>query len=98
MYDLLLKNGTYPDFKAGEMKKGNIAVKDGKIAYIGEDMPDAEKITDAEGMIVSPGFIDIHMHEENFAEICDRPDDAGNGCNNCLRRKLRHAEAGLILF
>ena len=43
MYDLLLKNGTYPDFKAGEMKKGNIAVKDGKIAYIGEDMPDAEK-------------------------------------------------------
>ena len=68
MYDLLLKNGTYPDFKTGEMKKGNIAVKDGKIAYIGEDMPGAEKVTDAEGLIVSPGFIDIHMHEENFAE------------------------------
>lgn len=27
MYDLLLKNGTYPDFKTGEMKKGNIAAE-----------------------------------------------------------------------
>ena len=68
MYKLLLKNGQYPDFEEGRMKKANIAVENGKIAYIGQDEPQAETVIDAEGLIVSPGFIDIHMHEENFAE------------------------------
>ncbi len=66
MFDLLLKNGRYPDFESGEIKKGNIAVKDGKIAYIGEDAPEAAKVIDVCGNIISPGFIDIHMHEEDF--------------------------------
>ena len=72
MYDLLLKNGAYPDFMTGKMKRGNIAVEKGKIAYIGEEEPAAETVTDVEGFIVSPGFIDIHMHEENFAEEGER--------------------------
>ena len=37
MYDLLLKNGQYPDFESGEMKAGNIGIQDGKIAYIGNE-------------------------------------------------------------
>jgi len=66
MLNLLLKNGQYPDFESGEMKAGNIGIQDGKIAYIGNEEPEAEKVIDVCGNVISPGFIDIHMHEENF--------------------------------
>ena len=66
MYDLLIVNGIYPDFAAGEMVKKNIGVNEGKIAYIGDEQPEAARVIDAEGKVVSPGFIDIHMHEDNF--------------------------------
>ena len=66
MLDFLLKNGSYPDFEAGKSVEANIGIKDGKIAYIGrEEVPAAETV-ECKGRIVSPGFIDIHMHEENF--------------------------------
>ncbi|MCI8609421.1 MAG: amidohydrolase family protein [Firmicutes bacterium] len=48
------------------MEQSNIAVKDGKITYIGEEQPAAKEVLDVKGDIVSPGFIDIHMHEEDF--------------------------------
>ncbi len=67
MFDILIKNGTYPDYEHNRLTAGNIAIKDGKIAYIGGDSPEAETTIDAAGRVVSPGFIDIHMHEENFA-------------------------------
>ena len=68
MYNVLLKNGTYPDYAAGVMKHANIALQDGKIAYIGDQIPQAETTIDVSGLVVSPGFIDIHMHEEDFKE------------------------------
>lgn len=69
MLDIIIKNGSYPDFEAGIMVKGSLAIKDGKIKKIyGENDPidEAKEIIDAEGKVVSPGFIDIHMHEEDF--------------------------------
>ena len=66
MFDLLIKNGSYPDFQTNEMVKGNIAIEGGKIVYIGAEAPEAKKVIDAAGRVVSPGFIDIHMHEEDF--------------------------------
>ena len=64
--EILIKGGKYPDFEAGDFKTANIGIQDGKIAYIGEDAPEAEKVIEAKGLVVSPGFIDIHMHEENL--------------------------------
>ena len=68
MLDLLIKNGQYPDFATGEMRKSNIGVADGKITYIGSACPEAANVIDASGSVVSPGFIDIHMHEEDFKQ------------------------------
>lgn len=42
----------------------NILIEDGKIAWVGKECPAADKRIDATGKIVSPGFIDIHMHED----------------------------------
>ena len=44
--------------------KLNLLIQDGKIAWAGRDMPDADRTIDATGKIVAPGFIDIHMHED----------------------------------
>jgi N-acyl-D-amino-acid deacylase len=68
MLDKLIINGEYPDFEKGVLVKANIGIKGGKIAYIGAETPDAAEVIDAAGKVVSPGFIDIHMHEENFAK------------------------------
>lgn len=46
--------------------KLNLLMENGKITWVGTEMPQADKVIDATGKIVSPGFIDIHMHEEKF--------------------------------
>lgn len=69
MLDLLIINGSCPDYEAGEMVQKNIGLKDGKIAWMGAagaELPEAAEVIDAAGKVVSPGFIDIHMHEEKF--------------------------------
>ncbi len=42
----------------------NLLIENGKIAWVGTATPDADEKIDATGKIVSPGFIDIHMHED----------------------------------
>lgn len=59
-YDLLIKNGRVI-LDEGEQKV-EVAVKDGKIAAIGHDLGDAEKVIDAKGQVVAPGMVDAHVH------------------------------------
>lgn len=60
--DLLIKNGTIVTEK--EMFRGDIAVKDGIIVSIGNDLSDipCENVVDATGKLVLPGAIDAHTH------------------------------------
>ena len=46
----------------------NILMENGKIAWVGRSMPEADEKIDATGKIVCPGFIDIHMHEDPVGE------------------------------
>ena len=48
--------------------KLNLLIEDGKIAWVGTGMVSADATIDATGKIVSPGFIDIHMHEDPVGE------------------------------
>ena len=48
--------------------KLNLLVEDGRVAWVGTGMPEADQTIDATGKIVSPGFIDIHMHEDPVGE------------------------------
>lgn len=66
MLDLLIYGGMFPDFDRGEILSMNIGIKDGAIYYLGDEKPRAKEQLNATGLIVSPGFIDIHMHEEDF--------------------------------
>jgi N-acyl-D-amino-acid deacylase len=63
--DILITNGKIIDGAGNSWYNGNIAIKDGKIIKIGRDVNfSATKIIDAKGMIVAPGFIDVHTHLE----------------------------------
>ncbi|MBQ3488624.1 MAG: amidohydrolase family protein [Clostridia bacterium] len=46
----------------------NLLVEDGKIAWAGKERPEADRYIDATGKTVTPGFIDIHMHEDPVEE------------------------------
>lgn len=59
--DLIIKNGTI--VTATDMYKADIAVKDGKISEIGENLSgDGVEVVDASGKLVLPGAIDVHTH------------------------------------
>lgn len=66
MLDILISGGSFPDYTNGQIIQNDIGIKDGKVVEIGHITKPAEKIINATGQIVSPGFIDIHMHEEDF--------------------------------
>ena len=63
--DILITNGKIIDGTGNNWYYGNIAIKDGKIFKIGRDINfPAKKTIDAKGLIIAPGFIDIHTHLE----------------------------------
>jgi len=61
-YDLLIKNGMV--HTAVESFEAEIGVSEGKITAIGQNLGHAERVIDAEGMLVLPGGIDAHCHIE----------------------------------
>jgi N-acyl-D-amino-acid deacylase len=61
-YDLLIKNGTIVDGLRMPAFKGNIGVRSGRIVAIGNVQGTTTREIDATGLIVAPGFMDIHTH------------------------------------
>jgi N-acyl-D-aspartate/D-glutamate deacylase len=61
-WDLLVKGGTVVDGSGGARYRADVAVKDGRIAKIGRIREAAKRTLDAEGHIVTPGFVDGHTH------------------------------------
>src|SRR5260370_3205935 len=61
-FDVGVKNGMIGDGTGLPRYRGDIGVKDGKIAEIGRIASAAKETLDAEGHVVSPGFIDGHTH------------------------------------
>ncbi|MEE2665028.1 MAG: amidohydrolase family protein [Myxococcota bacterium] len=61
-YDLIIRGGRVVDGTGLKAYSADVAVQDGRIARIGRVDADAERVFDAKGLVVAPGFIDIHTH------------------------------------
>lgn len=72
MYDLLIKNGKIVDGTGSPSFFADVGVKDGKIAKVGKKLEGAKSVIDAQGLTVTPGFIDSHSHSDNA--ILEYPD------------------------
>ena len=66
-YDLIIRGGTIVDGTGEDRFTGDVAVKDGLIAAVGEVSGDAAEEIDASGLLVTPGFVDIHTHYDGQA-------------------------------
>ena len=66
-YDLLIRNGTLVDGTGAAPRPGDVAIEDGRVAAVGRVEGTARRTLDAEGLTVTPGFVDIHTHYDGQA-------------------------------
>lgn len=66
-YDLIIRGGTIVDGTGAPRFTGDLAVKDGLIAALGQVHGDAAQEIDASGRIVAPGWVDVHTHYDGQA-------------------------------
>ena len=72
-YDLIIRNGTIVDGLGGEPYVGDVAVRDGVITAVGAiNGATAEREIDATGLLVAPGFVDLHTHYDGQAIWSER--------------------------
>lgn len=79
MHDLLITNGTVVDGTGAERFVADIAVDGETIVAIGTDLGPAHRTIDAAGMIVTPGWVDIHTHYDG--QLTWDPDLAPSSIN-----------------
>src|ERR1700727_3151998 len=71
-YELVIRSGTVVDGSGGEPFIADVAVVGGVIAEVGTVSGRGEREIDAAGLIVAPGFVDIHTHYDGQAVWDDR--------------------------
>ena len=70
--DLVIRNGLIVDGTGAEPFKADVAVKDGVIVAVGHVAASGAEEVDAQGLLVTPGFIDVHTHYDGQLTWSDR--------------------------
>ena len=71
IHDLVIRNGNIVDGSGKKPFLGDIAIDEGKITKVGEVINSGKKEIDADGNLVSPGWVDIHTHYDG--QVCWDP-------------------------
>src|SRR4051812_31282332 len=61
-YDIILRHGRIVDGTGNPAYHAALAIKDGKVAAIGQLTATARQELDATNLVIAPGFIDVHTH------------------------------------
>ena len=67
MHDLIIRNGTIVDGTGAKPYSGDVAIQGDRIVAVGKVSGSARREIDAAGMIVTPGWVDIHTHYDGQA-------------------------------
>lgn len=68
-YDLVIRGGLIIDGSGRPAQRADVAVQDSRIAAIGKITSPGRAEIDAAGHAVAPGFIDVHTHSEDIADL-----------------------------
>jgi len=66
--DLIISNARIVDGTGGPERHGDVAVRDGRFTEVGTVSGSAKRVIDAEGHLLTPGFVDIHTHFDG--QVC----------------------------
>jgi N-acyl-D-aspartate/D-glutamate deacylase len=66
-YDLVIEGGRVMDPETGLDSLRNVGIRDGKIVRIVREPLDGRRVVHAAGLVVAPGFIDLHQHGQELA-------------------------------
>ncbi|MBK5356581.1 amidohydrolase family protein [Pseudomonas sp. TH41] len=67
MFDLVIRAGMVADGLGNPLFEADIAVRDGRIVEVGKVLGSAKEEIDARGLVVTPGFVDVHTHYDGQA-------------------------------
>ncbi len=67
MHDLVIRGGTVVDGTGGAPRTADVAIDGGRIADVGDDVGGGERVLDADGLLVTPGWVDVHTHYDGQA-------------------------------
>ncbi|MBM3836970.1 MAG: amidohydrolase family protein, partial [Verrucomicrobia bacterium] len=68
-FDLVIRHGRIVDGLGNPAYFADVGIKNGRIAALGKHLGAGEKEINATGLIVAPGFIDVHTHAEDIREM-----------------------------
>ena len=62
MYDLIIRGGTLVDGTGAPARQADVAIEGERIVAVGGELGEARRVIDATGLLVTPGWVDIHTH------------------------------------
>jgi len=111
-YDVVIRNGRLLDGTGNPWRYADVAVRDGRIAAVGSLANEAAtRVLDAAGLVVAPGFIDVHSHSgpglagelnrgepllaQGITTVCINPDGGGPVDLAAQRAELERRHTGV---
>ena len=88
-YDQVLLGGRVMDPETGLDAVRNVGIRGGAIAAITESAIEGKEVLDARGLVVAPGFIDLHSHGQDPANYALK---AADGCTTALELEVGAAD------
>ena len=67
MAELVIRNGNVVDGTGAPARVADVAIDGGRITAVGADLPPGDREIDATGLLVTPGWVDIHTHYDGQA-------------------------------
>ena len=67
MHDLIIRGGTIADGSGQPTRTGDVAIDGSIVTAVGDVEGPARRVVDAEGLLVTPGWVDIHTHYDGQA-------------------------------
>ena len=89
---LIIRNGMIVDGTGGKPYRGDIKIEDGFIKEVGQITGSGTEEIDAKGMLVTPGFVDIHTHYDGqvtwSSQVASSSQLGHHSCHGKLRNRI----------